>query len=114
MLLSAGTIAAGICFWPAARSKCAPLRISLAAILTALAIAFVSSLLPASLRTGLLPIAALLLARFRLPQLAYAAMLVGAYRLLTFDLHAGPTPALVLTLLVYGAALMLVGRVFRR
>jgi hypothetical protein len=111
MLLPAGAAVAALCFWPAARSKRAPLRIGMAAILSALAIALTASVLPPPFRTNVLPIAALLLARFRLPQLAYPAMLVGAYRLLMIDLHADQKAALVLALLIYGAALMLLPRI---
>jgi hypothetical protein len=74
----------------------------------------------ATLRTAVVAVAALLLAwggsRWEipeLPQLIYPAMLLGAYRLLMLDLHQDRTPALFLSLLVYGGALMALPRLKR-
>ena len=67
----------------------------------------------ATLRTGVLTTAALLLAwagaRWSRPEfsrLIYPAMLLGAYRLVAFDLHQDRNPALFLSLLLYGSALI--------
>ena len=67
----------------------------------------------ATLRTGVLATAALLLAwagarwnRPELSRLIYPAMLLGAYRLIAFDLHQDRNPALFLSLLLYGSALI--------
>ncbi len=74
----------------------------------------------ATMRTGTLTLAALLLAwtgsrpRFtHLGQLVYPLMLLGAYRLLAIDLHHDHKVALFLSLLLYGAALMLIPRLRR-
>ena len=74
----------------------------------------------ATLRTGTLTLAALLLAgagcrpRFsHLGQLVYPLMLLGAYRLLVIDLHHDRKVALFLSLLLYGASLMLIPRLRR-
>jgi len=68
----------------------------------------------ATLRTAVLAAAALLLAwagarwnRLELSRLIYPAMLLGAYRLMAVDLHQDRNPALFLSLLFYGAALMI-------
>jgi len=68
----------------------------------------------ATLRTAVLAGAALLLAwagarwnRQELSRLIYPAMLLGAYRLIAIDLHQDRNPALFLSLLFYGAALMI-------
>ncbi len=72
----------------------------------------------ATLRTGVLAGVALLFAwagaRWRnveLSRLVYPAMVLGAYRLLAEDLHQDRKAALFLSLLVYGAVLMLLPRV---
>lgn len=72
----------------------------------------------ATLRTGVLAAAALLLAwagsRWDKPELSrliYPAMLLGAYRLIAFDLHQDRNPALFLSLLLYGAALMVLPKI---
>jgi hypothetical protein len=66
------------------------------------------------LRTGTLAGGALTLARLGLIRLAYPAMLLGAWRLATIDLHQEQKAALFLSLLVFGAALMMLPRVGRR
>jgi hypothetical protein len=66
------------------------------------------------MRTGTLAATALLLARFGLTRLGYPAMLLGAWRLVMVDLHQERKTALILSLLVYGAALMLMPRVGRK
>lgn len=74
----------------------------------------------ATLRTGVLAAAALLLAwagsrgnQPELSRLIYPMMIAGAYRLLMVDLHQDRTVALFLSLLVYGAALMALPRLVR-
>jgi hypothetical protein len=74
----------------------------------------------ATLRTGVLAAAALLLAwagsrwnRPELSRLIYPAMLLGAYRLVVEDLHQDRKAALFLSLLLYGAALMALPRLHR-
>jgi hypothetical protein len=67
--------------------------------------------------TGVLASAALLLAwagsrwnRLELSRLIYPVMIAGAYRLVMDDLHQDRKAALFLSLLLYGAALMLLPR----
>src|SRR5271157_4771231 len=74
----------------------------------------------AVLRTGVLAAAALLLAwagsrwnRLELSRLIYPVMIAGAYRLVMEDLHQDRKAALFLSLLLYGAALMLLPRLHR-
>jgi hypothetical protein len=74
----------------------------------------------ATLRTGVLALASLLLAwagcrwpSLELERLIYPVMLLGAYRLLMVDLHQDRKTALVLSLLLYGAALMALPRLTR-
>jgi hypothetical protein len=74
----------------------------------------------ATLHTGVLAGAALLLAwagsrwnRLELSRLIYPVMIVGAYRLVVEDLHQDRKAALFLSLLLYGAALMLLPRLHR-
>ncbi len=74
----------------------------------------------ATLRTGILAGGALLLARMaatgRITEcayLVYPTMVLGAYRLLAQDLRQDRTPALFLSLAVYGAALILLPRMHR-
>jgi hypothetical protein len=69
----------------------------------------------ATLRTGAVTGAALLLAwlgsrsRFRdLAQMVYPLMLLGAYRLVAVDMHQERKTALFLSLLLYGAALIVI------
>jgi hypothetical protein len=71
----------------------------------------------ATFRTGILSAGAILLAWMasrwnwtELKPLVYAAVALSAYRLLLIDLGNGAKPALVLSLLFYGTALMLVPR----
>ncbi len=71
----------------------------------------------ATLHTGALAGAALLLAwagsrwnRLELSRLIYPVMIAGAYRLVVEDLHQDRKAALFLSLLLYGAALMLLPR----
>ncbi len=47
-------------------------------------------------------------------RLSYALMALGAYRLLTADLHQDRTVALFLSLLAYGTALTILPRLSRR
>ena len=74
----------------------------------------------ATLHTGVLAGAALLLAwagsrwnRLELSRLIYPVMIAGAYRLVVEDLHQDRTAALFLSLLLYGAALMALPRLHR-
>jgi hypothetical protein len=76
--------------------------------------------LGATLRTGVLAATALLLAwagsrwnRLELSRLIYPVMIAGAYRLVMEDLHQDRKAALFLSLLLYGAALMLLPRLHR-
>jgi hypothetical protein len=71
----------------------------------------------ATLHTGVLAAAALLLAwagsrwnRLELRRLIYPVMIAGAYRLVVEDLHQDRKAALFLSLLLYGAALMALPR----
>jgi hypothetical protein len=71
----------------------------------------------ATLHTGVLAAAALLLAwagtrwnRLELSRLIYPVMIAGAYRLVMDDLHQDRKAALFLSLLLYGAALMALPR----
>jgi hypothetical protein len=73
-----------------------------------------------TLRTGAVTCAAVLLAlagarpKLRdLGQLVYPLMLLGAYRLIAHDMHHDRKAALVLSLLLYGAALMAIPRLRR-
>jgi hypothetical protein len=69
----------------------------------------------ATLRTAVIAAAALLLARFgRLAPLIYPLMILGAWRLVTVDLHQEKNAALFLSLLLYGATLILLPRAARR
>jgi len=66
----------------------------------------------ATLRTTVIAGAALLIARFgRIAPLIYALMILGAWRLVTVDLYQDQKAALFLSLLLYGATLMLLPRV---
>ncbi|SPE43360.1 conserved membrane hypothetical protein [Candidatus Sulfopaludibacter sp. SbA3] len=74
----------------------------------------------ATLRTSVLALGALLAAwvgtRWQNPafaRLIYPLMLLGAYRLVTDDMHLDQKAASVLSLLVYGAALMLLPKLVR-
>jgi hypothetical protein len=74
----------------------------------------------ATLHTGVLAAAALLLAWagsrwniLELSRLIYPAMLLGAYHLVVEDLHQDRKAALFLSLLLYGAALMALPRLHR-
>jgi hypothetical protein len=74
----------------------------------------------ATLRTGVLTLAALGLAwsrarwnRVELARLIYPLMILGAWRLLMVDLHQERMAALFLSLLLYGAALILLPKVLR-
>ncbi len=75
----------------------------------------------ATLRTGVLAAGAVALSfaiilwkRTELVPLIFVAMGFGAYRLLLIDLRQDTKPALVLSLLVYGAALMFLPRLVQR
>jgi hypothetical protein len=122
--------AAALCFWLARRSNVFAFRVALAALLAWLAASIAAGGMTAGyhavfgagaphaycamMRTGTLAITALALARFGLIRLGYPAMLLGAWRLAMVDLHQEQKAALFLSLLVYGAALMLMPRVARR
>ena len=74
----------------------------------------------ATLRTGVLALVALVVAwagsrwpRLELSHLIYPAMLAGGCRLLLVDLHQDRKAAMVLSLLAYGAALMVLPRLTR-
>ena len=74
----------------------------------------------AVLRTATLATGAILLAwgakdwkRREFVPLVYLAMVLDAYRLLAVDLHQESKVAIVLSLLVYGAALMLIPRLLQ-
>jgi hypothetical protein len=65
----------------------------------------------ATLRTAVIVAAALAIARAaKLAPLIYPLMLLSGWRLATVDLHQDRTAALFLSLLIYGAALMLLPR----
>jgi len=74
----------------------------------------------ATLRTGSITLAAVLLASIGsrvhfqdLAQLVYPLMLLGGYRLVAVDLHLDRKPARVLSLFLYGLALMVIPRLRR-
>jgi hypothetical protein len=67
----------------------------------------------ATLRTSVVSAAALALARAGLSRFVYPAMALGAWRLVAVDLRQEEKTALFLSLLVYGAALMLLPRAKR-
>ena len=124
-------LAAAICYALSNRSSVAshPLRLALAGTVGWLAAGIVAGALTggyhlvfgesashaycATLRTGVLSAAALLLAwagsranKLELSHLIYPAMLLGAYRLVAIDLHQDRNPALFLSLVLYGSALI--------
>ena len=69
----------------------------------------------ATLRTAVLAGAALLLAALgRFAPLVYPLMILGAWRLVAVDFHQDRTAALFLSLLLYGAALMVLPRLARK
>jgi hypothetical protein len=123
-----GAIGAAVCCAIGAQSKA--LRVGNAAILVWLAAGVAAGLLTfgyhsifgpsashaycATLRTAVIAGAALLVARSgRWALLMYPLMLLGAWRLVMVDLHQERTAALFLSLLIYGAALMVLPRVLR-
>jgi hypothetical protein len=128
--LLASAPAAMLCCWFARRTGSMVFRLALAAGVAWLAAGIAAGGLTAGyhaafgasashaycamMRTGTLAATALLLARFGLIRLGYPAMLLGAWRLATVDLHQEQKTALILSLLVYGAALMLMPRVGRK
>ncbi len=72
----------------------------------------------ATLRTGVVSLGALALAwagtrwnRVELSRLVYPVMVMGAWRVIGIDLHQDRTAALFLSLLLYGAALILLPRI---
>jgi hypothetical protein len=110
-------IFAGFAFWLLAGTA--------AAVLTGAYHQFFGAVAPhaycATLRTGVLAGGAVGLAfavlawkRAELRPLIYVAMGFGAYRLLFLDLRQDVKPALVLSLLAYGAALMFLPRLMQR
>jgi hypothetical protein len=129
----AGAAAAGMCYL---RSRPGLLRLGLAGTLALLVAAIAASSLThayhalfgaatthsycAALRTGVLVGGSVLLAwagsrweRMELQRLIYPAMLLAAYRLVTFDMHQERKAAGIISLLVYGAALMALPRLSR-
>lgn len=128
--LAAAAALAAVCWFLARRSSSAAFRLGVfAALLFLLAGASAAALTGtyhavfgpqaphaycATLRTGVLAAAALLLARAGLSRFVYPAMLLGAWRLVAVDLRQDEKTALFLSLLVYGAALMLLPRAGRR
>jgi hypothetical protein len=122
--------AAAMCFWFARRSDSTIFRVALAAAVAWLAAGIAAGGMTAGyhavfgaaaphaycamMRTGTLAVTALALARFGLVSLGYPAMLLGAWRVAMVDLHQEQKVALILSLLVYGAALMAMPRVGRR
>ena len=130
----AGAATAALCY-----ALCGPgwLRLSLAAVLALLLAGLAAAALTygyhalfgigathsycATLRTCVLAGGALLLAwagtrwrRVELSRLIYPVMLLAAYRLLTDDIHQERKAAAVISLLVYGAALMMLPRLARQ
>ena len=119
-----------LCFWFARRSSSTIFRVALAACVAWLAAGITAGGITAGyhavfganathaycamMRTGTLAATALTLARFGLIRLGYPAMLLGAWRLAMVDLHQEQKMALILSLLVYGAALMVMPRMGRR
>lgn len=124
---AAGTAAAALCY---ALTGPGWLRLAMAAILALLSAGIAAAALTtgyhaafgagaphsycATLRTCVLALGALALARagsrwrrVELSRLIYPLMIVAAYRLLTDDIHQERKAAAVISLLVYGAALML-------
>jgi hypothetical protein len=68
----------------------------------------------ATLRTAVIAVAALLAARFASwSHLIYPLMLLGVWRLVMVDLHQERKTALFLSLLIYGAALIILPRLLR-
>ncbi len=127
--LAAAAALAAICWLLARRSASAAFRLAVFAALLWLLAGVSAAALTASyhgifgpqaphaycatLRTGVLAAAALALARAGLSRFVYPAMLLGAWRLVAVDLRQDEKTALFLSLLVYGAALMLLPRVAR-
>jgi len=128
--LPAAAALAGVCWVLARRAAPAPFRLVLLALLlwTAAGVAAASvtasyhaifgAAAPhaycATLRTGVLAGAALALARSGLLQFVYPVMALAGWRLITVDLRQEEKTALLLSLLVYGAALILLPRAVRR
>jgi len=128
MELAAATLLAGIC-WLLARHSPSAFRLALFAMLlwlgsgvaaAALTAAYHTVFGPqaphaycATLRTSVIAAAALALARAGLSRFVYPAMALGAWRLVAVDLRQEEKTALFLSLLVYGAALMLLPRAKR-
>jgi hypothetical protein len=131
-----GLPAAAICY-ALARHVEGPLRVAEAGVLVWLAGAILAGLLTfgyhwafgstathaycASLRTAVISTGGLALAwagahwnRAEFSRLVYPVMLLGAWRVIGIDLHQDRTAALFFSLLLYGAALMLVPRVAAR
>lgn len=74
----------------------------------------------ATIRTGVLAVSAVVLAwvgarwRFELTWLLYPLMALGAYRLVIDDMQQDRRAALILSLVIYGAALMILPRILNR
>jgi len=124
--IGAGALAAAFCYLLAVRhapgergtGSLQAFRLVVAAALVWLAAGIVAGALSVTLRTGVLASSALLLAwagsrwnRLELSRLIYPVMIAGAYRLVMDDLHQDRKAALFLSLLLYGAALMLLPRI---
>jgi hypothetical protein len=126
--IAAGALASAFCYLLAARhapagrgtSSLQAFRLVVAGALVWLTAGIAAGVLGATLRTGVLAATALLLAwagsrwnRLELSRLIYPVMIAGAYRLVMEDLHQDRKAALFLSLLLYGAALMLLPRLHR-
>ncbi len=143
-VLIGGAAAAAVCYWLAVRHSreqrgwsFRAFRVAAAGALAWLAAGIVAGLMTAgyhgifgpsathaycaTMRTGILSLSALWLAwagsrweSLELSHLIYPAMAVGAYRLVMDDLHQDRKAALFLSLLFYGAVLMVLPRLSRR
>jgi len=131
--LIAGAVAAAVCYWLVGKGAWPVTRFGAAATLAWLLAGILAGLLTAAyhgafgqsashaycatLQTTVVAGSALLLAwagsrwdNLEISRLIYPAMALGAYRLLTDDLHQDRKAALFLSLLVYGSALIALPR----
>jgi hypothetical protein len=129
----AGAAVSAVCYWMVRQAPSEVFRFGVAATLALLVAGIAAGLLTAAyhgllgqsashaycatIRTTVVAAAALLLAwagprwnNHEFSRLIYPAMLLGAYRLLTDDLHQDRNTALFLSLLVYGSALIALPR----
>lgn len=129
--LAAGAIAALVCYVRARHSTIFRLAMAAApawllagiaagALAAAYHTAFGNHVYCATMRTGVAASASLLLAwagsRWKRPEISrliYPAMLLGAYRLVAIDLREDHKAAVVLSLLLYGTALIAVPKISR-